>query len=117
MKKIIVDIETNAIKDWEKLTDLHTIHCISIMDITTKKVYSYNTQTKGALERALELIGSADTIIGHNAIGFDWPALLKWSKYSDVLTVDLPFVVDTKVMAACIYPDLKNEDFKREEFP
>ena len=117
MKRLIFDIETNAIKDWERLTDLHTIHCISIMDMKTEKVYSYNSQTKGAIERALEILGSADTIIGHNAIGFDWPALLKWSNNSEALTIDQPFVADTKVMAACIHPDLKNDDFKREDFP
>lgn len=117
MKRLIFDIETNAIKDWERLTDLHTIHCISIMDMKTEKVYSYNSQTKGAIERALEILGSADTIIGHNSIGFDWPALLKWSNNSEALTIDQPFVADTKVMAACIHPDLKNDDFKREDFP
>jgi len=121
MKKLIVDIETNAITDWERLTDLHTIHCISLMDIETEKVYSYNSQTEGALERALEIIGAADTVIGHNAIGFDWPALLKWSAEvwgnTSVLTVDPPFVVDTMVMAACIFPDRKSNDFKDDTFP
>ncbi len=116
MKKLIVDIETNAIADWERLTDLHTIHCISIMDVATEKVYSYNSQTEGALSRAFEIIGAAEKVIGHNAIGFDWPALLRMDREGS-LTIDPPFIIDTKVMAACIYPDLKNDDFKNEAFP
>ena len=116
MKKLIVDIETNAIKDWERLTDLHTIHCICLQDVDTGKLYAYNSQTEGSIARALEIIGAADTVIGHNAIGFDWPALLKMDKENS-LSIDPPFVADTKVMAACIYPDRKNDDFKDEEFP
>ncbi len=116
MKKLIVDIETNAIKDWERLTDLHTIHCICIQDADTGELYSYNSQTEGALERAMEIIGASDTIIGHNAIGFDWPALVKMDK-NKVLDVSPPFVIDTKVMAACIFPDRKSNDFNDETFP
>ena len=121
MKKLIVDIETNAISDWENLSDLHTIHCIVLLDCETGKLYSYNSQTEGAIHRAIELIAGADTIVGHNTIGFDWPALVHWADTVwgnlDVLSLDPPFVVDTKVMAACIHPDLKNEDFLREDFP
>ena len=116
MKKLIVDIETNAITDWERLTDLHTIHCICLQDVDTGKLYSYNSQTEGALQRAFEIIGAAHQIIGHNAIGFDWPALLKMDR-DNTLSVKPPFVIDTKVMAACIYPDRKNDDFKDDDFP
>ncbi len=121
MKKLIVDIETNAISDWERLSDLHTIHCIVLLDCETGELYSYNSQTLGAVERAIELIAAAETIIGHNAIGFDWPALVHWTKNvwgnPELLHLDPPFVVDTKVMAACIHPDMKSEDFVRDDFP
>jgi DNA polymerase-1 len=121
MKKLIVDIETNAITDWENLSDLHTIHCIVLMDCETEKLYSYNSQTEGAIERAIDLIAAADSIVGHNAIGFDWPALVHWTKSKGMdpgqLALDPPYVADTKVMAACVHPDLKAEDFLRDDFP
>ena len=37
----------------------------------------------------MEIIGASDTIIGHNAIGFDWPALVKMDK-NKVLDVSPP---------------------------
>ena len=77
MKKIVLDIETNAIEDWENLTDLETIHCVSMMDLETGQMHSYNSQTPGEIANAMSIIGAADLVIGHNSIGFDWPALLK----------------------------------------
>ena len=113
MNRLIIDIETNAIYDWENLTDLKTIHCISILDDATGTMRSYNSQTPGEIEKAMTVIGAADVIVGHNAIRFDWPALLKMDK-EGVLSVDPPFVADTQVMGKCVYPDLKNHDFKNK---
>jgi DNA polymerase-1 len=116
MTKLIVDIETNAIHDWENLTDLKEVHCIALLDESSEneEVHSYNSQTPGALERAADLVGAADVIIGHNLIGFDWPALVKIYPY---VTLNPPQLVDTKVLAACIHPDLKTEDYRRDDFP
>tara|TARA_R110002167_G_scaffold10085_2_gene46466 strand:+ start:1474 stop:3327 length:1854 start_codon:yes stop_codon:yes gene_type:complete len=113
MKKLVLDIETNAIHDWENLTDLKTIHCICLMDIATGTMHSYNSQTPGSLETAMSVIGDADVVIGHNSIRFDWPALLKMDK-EGFLSNNPPFVADTQVMAKCVYPDLKNHDFKEQ---
>ena len=94
MNRLIIDIETNAIYDWENLTDLKTIHCISILDDATGTMRSYNSQTPGEIEEAMAVIGAADVIVGHNAIRFDWPALLKMdsvrSRYSSHGKVCLP---------------------------
>jgi DNA polymerase-1 len=113
MKKLVLDIETNAIHDWENLTDLKTIHCICLMDVATGTMHSYNSQTPGSLETAMSVIGDADVVIGHNSIRFDWPALLKMDK-EGFLSNNPPFVADTQVMAKCVYPDLKNHDFKEQ---
>ena len=111
MKKIVIDIETNAIECWSTLKGLKTIHCISILDTATGNITSYNSQIKGGIETALNVIGAADVIIGHNSIGFDWPAMLKMDKEGS-LSLNPPFVVDTKLMAKCVYPDLKTTDYK-----
>ena len=113
MKKIVLDIETNAIEDWENLTDLETIHCISMMDLETGQMHSYNSQTPGEIANAMSIIGAAEIVIGHNSIGFDWPALLKMDVGGE-LSLDPPFVIDTKIMAKCVYPDLKNHDFREK---
>ena len=113
MNKLVFDIETNAISDWENLTDLETIHCICLMDLSTGKIHSYNSQMSGAINTAMDIIAAADVVIGHNSIGFDWPALLKMG-LGDSLTPEPPFVVDTKIMAKCVYPDLKAYDFREK---
>jgi DNA polymerase-1 len=113
MKKIVIDIETNAIECWATLKGLKTIHCISILDTATETMTSYNSQIKGGIEAALSAIGAADVIIGHNSIGFDWPAMLKNDKEGS-LSLNPPFVIDTKIMAKCVYPDLKTHDFKNK---
>jgi hypothetical protein len=38
MKTLFFDIETNAIEDWSNLSDLKTVHCLSIYDPTTPKM-------------------------------------------------------------------------------
>jgi len=111
MKKIVIDIETNAIECWATLKGLKQIHCISVLDTATDKITSYNSQVKGSIETAFSVIGAADVIIGHNSIGFDWPAMVKMDTEGSLL-LNPPFVIDTKVMAKCVYPDLKTNDFR-----
>lgn len=100
------DIETNAIKDWSTLSDLHTVHCMVV--INSEGVHRFRADS---MEEGLKLLSSHNTIVGHNAIGFDYPALNKLYKFRH------PSVVDTVVLARCIYPDLRNDDFKRQDFP
>jgi hypothetical protein len=40
MKTLFFDIETNAIEDWSNLSDLKTVHCLSIYDPTIPKICS-----------------------------------------------------------------------------
>ena len=40
-------------------------------------MYSFNNQVEGDIQRGLDLLSTADEIIGHNIIGFDIPALFK----------------------------------------
>lgn len=99
------DIETNAIEDWTKLSDLETVHCLAIHDNTGTYAFSGESVLTG-----LQRLQKYDAIVGHNSIGFDYPAL--HMKYG----FNHPMVLDTAVMARCIYPDIRNQDFQREGF-
>jgi DNA polymerase I-like protein with 3'-5' exonuclease and polymerase domains len=56
----------------------------------------------------LAQLKSADTIVGHNSIGFDYVALKKLYAFTH------PKVWDTMIMSRCIYPDIKANDFRAQ---
>ena len=106
MRIAYFDIETNGIEDWATLSDLETLHCIVIIDPQGTGRYRADN-----IEEALKRLSSADVIIGHNGIGFDVIALWKLYNFKH------PNVQDTAVMGRLLFPDLRNDDFKREGFP
>ncbi len=110
MHKVVIDIETNAIKDWLELSDLDTIHCLVVR--TGDKVKVYNSQ-RNDFDEGLREIELADVIIGHNALKFDVPALKKL--FPDFKPTGC--VRDTVIMSRMVWPDTKNDDFKRADFP
>jgi DNA polymerase I len=109
MKTLFFDIETNAIEDWSNLTDLHTVHCLSIYDPTTPKMITYHG---AGIQNGLQELAKADRIVGHNVIGFDLPALSKMYSFHPPLIK----VLDTMVMAKCIVADVRNDDFLRKNY-
>ena len=109
MKTLFFDIETNAIEDWSNLTDLDTVHCLSIYDPTTPKMITYHG---AGIRNGLNELAKADHIVGHNVLGFDIPALGKLYSFHPPLVK----VLDTMVMARCIVPDVRNDDFLRHKF-
>ena len=109
MKTLFFDIETNAIEDWSNLTDLDTVHCLSIYDPTTPKMITYHG---AGIQNGLNELAKADHIVGHNVLGFDIPALGKLYSFHPPLVK----VLDTMVMARCIVPDVRNDDFLRNKF-
>jgi hypothetical protein len=109
MKTLFFDIETNAIEDWSNLSDLKTVHCLSIYDPTTPKMITYHG---AGIKNGLMELAKAERIVGHNVIGFDLPALSKMYSFHPPLVK----VLDTMVMARCIVPDVRNDDFLRKNF-
>jgi len=109
MKTLFFDIETNAIEDWSNLSDLKTVHCLSIYDPTTPKMITYHG---AGIKNGLMELAKAERIVGHNVIGFDLPALSKMYSFHPPLVK----VLDTMVMAKCIHPDVRNDDFLRKNF-
>jgi DNA polymerase I-like protein with 3'-5' exonuclease and polymerase domains len=109
MKTLFFDIETNAIEDWSNLSDLKTVHCLSIYDPTTPKMITYHG---AGIQNGLIELAKAERIVGHNVLGFDIPALGKMYSFHPPLVK----VMDTMVMAKCIVPDVRNDDFLRNKF-
>ena len=109
MKTLFFDIETNAIEDWSNLSDLHTVHCLTIYDPTTPKMITYHG---AGIQNGLQELAKADRIVGHNVIGFDLPALSKMYSFHPPLIK----VLDTMVMAKCIVADVRNDDFLRKNY-
>lgn len=108
MHSIIVDIETNAIEDWRELTDLKEIHCLVIRTKTGFETYNHQ---KGNIEDGLREISLADEVIGHNAMAFDIPAIKKL--YPDFKMNGC--LRDTMLLSRLVWPDIRDDDFKRGE--
>lgn len=109
MKTLFFDIETNEIEDWTNLTDLHTVHCLSIYDPMIAKMITYHGD---GIPNGIQELNKAQKLIGHNILGFDIPALDKCYGFKP----SLDKIVDTLIMSRCIHPDLRTEDFKRRGF-
>ena len=110
MKLLFFDIETNAIDHWQTKAGLKDLHCLSIYEPVSARMQSFSSQ-KGNIQDGLDLLTSADYICGHNSIKFDAPCLKKLYGFNH------ENVLDTLVMAMCIHPDAKNDDYNREGFP
>ena len=65
--RLVFDIEADGL-------DPTVIHCIVAIDPDTNEVYKYDPTQ---LEEGLNLLASADKLIGHNIIGYDIPAIEK----------------------------------------
>ncbi len=108
MKILWFDIETTAIDHWPTLEGLTEVHCLCVYDGTFMR--SFNS-LNGDINEGISYLNTADYAVGHNAIGFDAPALAKMYRPLECV------VLDTMVMARVLFPDLKNEDYKNQEFP
>ena len=72
---LVFDLETDGL-----LNDATKIHCIAIYDSETNKTTSYNDECPGKgmsepVVRAVQYLEQADSIVGHNIIGFDIPII------------------------------------------
>ena len=69
--KILFDIETDGL-----LPDVTKVHCVGLTVEGAKASQVYANQNGfDCLEDALDVMSGAETIIGHNIIGFDLPVL------------------------------------------
>jgi DNA polymerase I-like protein with 3'-5' exonuclease and polymerase domains len=88
---LVFDIETDDLKATK-------IHCIVAQDMDTGQIYKYPPDK---LSEGYELLANADTLIGHNIIGFDIPMV---EKFGDVDLSKIP-VIDTLVLSRLFNPN------------
>ena len=104
---LVFDIETNGL-----LYDVSKIHCISTFDTKEEKTYVYNDQNDEtpSIRDGINQIMEADTLAGHNLIGYDLAVLRKLSHgfHTDAT------VIDTLVLSRLYHPNLMEIDKKRQ---
>ena len=104
--KILFDIETDGL-----LFDVTKVHCVglAVADTKASQVYA-NDLDYDCLNDALEIMSDAESLTGHNIIGFDLPVLKKvlgWEPRRDTL------IEDTLVMSRLVFPNLMDLDSKK----
>jgi len=90
MLSLVFDIETDDLKATK-------VHCMVAQDSDSGKIYKFAPHQ---IESGLELLQSADKLIGHNIVGFDVPVIKK------ILGVDLSdkILIDTLVLSRLFNP-------------
>ena len=104
---LVFDLETNGL-----LHDVTRIHCIAIYDSTTDEIETYNDEknNKYSITEGLGKLLVADTIVGHNIIGFDIPCI---SKLYNFFTPSRR-VVDTLLLSRLYHPNIYDIDHKHK---
>ena len=104
-------METNGL-----INDTTHIHCIVLHHVEENYTESFNDECPGKgmsspVIRALQWLELADTIVGHNIIGFDIPvaqSIYHWFNPSGV-------IVDTLLLSRLYHPNLLDIDKIRFE--
>lgn len=106
MKRLLFDIETNGF-----LEAMDTVHSLVIRDLDSKEQLSCTDSDPNApgIIHGLDVLAKAESIYGHNIIGFDLPAIQKvyprWKWTGRI--------VDTLVLSRTRFAHLKEQDFER----
>lgn len=102
MTTYIFDIETNGFLDV-----LDRVHCIVLKDVETGEVHSFADQDGyRPITEALDLLASADMIVGHNSIKFDVPSIKKVYPTWKTKAV----VRDSLLMSRLLWPEMREAD-------
>ena len=113
---IVFDLETNGL-----LRNATRIHCATLYWIEEDQTETYNderysTQAKElpmanrSITTAITNLSVADTVVGHNILGFDLPLIKRlypFFKYP-------PIIVDTLLLSRLYHPNLLDIDKKNE---
>jgi len=101
---LIFDLETDGF-----LRDVSTIHCIAIHDLDTEETYVFNDKgTQEPVVRGIQLLNDAESIIGHNIIGYDIPVIHKIFPWFE----DPGTIVDTLLLSRLYHSDMMKLDKK-----
>ena len=102
---LLVDVEANGLLD-----KVSQIHCMVVLDVvrdssgcllTKPQASSLTRYRPHQIPLAIERLKNAQTLVGHNLIGYDLPALWKcrggWN--------NVPLVLDTLVVSRFLWPE------------
>lgn len=108
---LIADIETDGLLD-----QMTQIHSIVLKCLETGEVFSCTDHSNRKIDVGVQLLAEADTVVFHNGIKFDIPAIQKLYPQFD-LPKDR--VVDTLVLSRLIFPTdvLRDRDWKLKRVP
>ena len=113
---VVFDLETNGL-----LNDATRIHCIVLHWLEEDRTEVYNDEpyakspkelpmaSNYSITTAISHLEVADTIIGHNIIGFDIPIIKKLYTYFNPIGT----IVDTLILSRLYHPNLFDIDKKR----
>lgn len=101
------DIETDGFLD-----TLTRVHSLVVFNLDTGELVSCADQPGyRPIEVGLKMLQEADTVVGHNILRFDLPALKKVYPLLEIKGV----VRDTVLLARYHWPDVKDDDIRRVE--
>lgn len=106
MSSLIFDLEADGL-----LKEATKVHCIAILDADTGDVWSYGPDD---IEKGLDELYNAYTIVAHNGTTYDIPLLRKlygWNRRPGTR------LIDTLVIARLLRPNVAEEDRRRIEWP
>ena len=104
---LVFDLETNGL-----LHDVTRIHCIAIYDSTTDEIETYNDEKNNrySISEGVNKLLVADTLVGHNVIGFDLAVLGKLYNYF----TPRARIVDTLLLSRLYHPNIYDIDHKHK---
>ena len=104
MTQYILDLESDGL-----IPQMTKVHSIVLKNIQTNELISCaNQEGYHSLDFALDLIGNADLLIGHNIVKFDIPALKKI--YPGLMLKDSCQFYDTLISSRLFWPELEGVD-------
>jgi len=108
MKRIAFDIEANGLNELtintkgNVIPEADTIWCLCALDIDTGQSWKF---TPDRIKEGVDLLRSADLLIGHNIVLYDLPVIEKLYGAVNVNTYD------TLIVSRLLYPDRQNHPF------
>jgi DNA polymerase-1 len=105
-RRLLFDTESNGL-----LREATKLHCIGLIDVDTGEQWSYGPTE---IELGLAELYDADELIGHNLVGHDLPLLWKLYRWAPRPGTQR---TDTLIVARKLHPQIKQEDFKRRDYP
>tara|TARA_B100000287_G_scaffold184560_1_gene174537 strand:- start:410 stop:1000 length:591 start_codon:yes stop_codon:yes gene_type:complete len=113
---VILDLESNGL-----LNNASRIHCVALHFCDDELTEAYNDEKistdakylpmgNRSITTAITTIETADTVVGHNIIGFDLPLIKRLYPFFTYP----PVIIDTLLLSRLYHPNLYDIDKKQE---